>query len=451
MKIHFLCRLFGLACVLSLLGLPLGAPHLAAQESFDSEGFTKSFEKARAEALYSREIVPRSDLWALMARLQTATKQTVDAQKQRRAMYDYGMFASAILQNGEEEDYQKLIQIYQALPRDWWARQVMLVPLTNYWIRRELANLEKSGVPPALKIVASDEPLPPSLQAAPPDLQNAWRQYKAVSAAFNEIFKNAAAPQIGVQSNWPLFYDIAGDFFDDKMRNTPRFSSFVWSGGCGTGSEQLYDPQYHLLFASLLKEKRYEAAIGALFPLMTQGQGLMSSLQKEDDWKQRFLRWCGLDWEALFVGAALDNQVTLSELARYGTSRGAFLLIQMSRVPETAKNADYLKAIGAFIEPSTAGRVSPPTFPQSRDFRRLSKEPISDELQQMMLQILDDQIELGKGYNIKAAAEIVTQKARLESMAALHRLLQMPYGELREKAAQTLTDMGEKTQVAPLQ
>ena len=271
MKNRFLCRVLILSLLLAVPFLPFTAPDkvIAANqetESFDNEDFAKQFDKSVFAALYTREPQSQANLWLLMERLQKAFKQTRDSQKQRRAAVDYGYLATAILRQGGADDYQKLIQIYQTLPRDSWGRQVMIQPLSDYWIKQEITALKKSGQKLDLKITA-DAPLPSQLQAVTPELQNAWRQYKAFALAYEKtIEEKPGEGWVGAQSNWPLFYETAGDFFTGKTQNiVPRLADFRWGGWCGTGSEMLYAPKNRLLFASLLKERRYAPAIGALF------------------------------------------------------------------------------------------------------------------------------------------------------------------------------------------
>jgi hypothetical protein len=447
---------------------PEAAPVMATLkgESFDNDEFDKAFNHAIYSIKYNRNAPSSAALWALMERFQKALKNTKDAQKRSRAEFDYKYLTVAILKQGSDADYEKLIETYKALPGDSWGRRVMIEPLANYWIKREITALEKAGIRPTLATATNDELLDPALspeaketvkaavQAAGPRVQKGWRQYRFFAAALEEVASentnvSQGKSRVSVQETWPLFYGTADDFFAGKTQNmAPRLAAFQWGHWCGTGSEQFYDPKYRLLFATLLKERRYAPAIGALFRLMTWGgNGLWSD--PEDDWKQRFLSWCGVDWEALFAGAALEHQATLRELALYGSPQAAQLLVEMAAVPKITEHASYLQALAAFIEgsrlPTGYGSSS------SSDIKRRNQEPVPVEVQKQLLQVLGEQIQPGtKPYTLQTVTHLLVDKARPESKEALRRLLQMPYGELREKAALALRAMGEEAQAEPV-
>jgi hypothetical protein len=144
----------------------------------------------------------------------------------------------------------------------------------------------------------------------------------------------------------------------------------------------------------------------------------------------------------------LEHQATLRELAFYGSPQAPPLLVEMAAVPKITERANYLQALAAFIEGSglPSGYGS-----SSSDIKRRNQEPIPAEAQKRLLQILGEQIQPGtKSYTLQNATHLLVDKARPESKEALRRLLQMPYGELREKAALALRAMGEEVQVEPV-
>jgi hypothetical protein len=278
-------------------------------ESFDNDEFAKEFRYTIYSITHNRNVPSSAALWALMERLQKAIGHTKDAKKRSLAEFGYEYLSVAILKQGSDADYEELIEIYKALPGDSWGRRVMIEPLANYWIKREITALEKAGIRPTLATSTNDELLDPSLspevkaavQAAGPRVQKGWRQYRFFAAALEEVASekpnvSQGKSHVSVQESWPLFYSAVDDFFAGKTQNmAPRLASFRWGHWCGTGSDQFYGPKYRLLFATLLKERRYAPAIGSLFRLMTWGSNGLWGDPQEDDWKQRFLRWCGVD------------------------------------------------------------------------------------------------------------------------------------------------------------
>lgn len=461
----------GLSLMLVIMPPALAQPpsqNLPPLPSFDNEDFVKVFNKLVADLAFKNDGQNQEKLWKLMEQLQDAIQRTKDPQKKLRAEFEYSDITRSILRQGTNADYQKLIQIYKNLPADSYGKRLMIQPLLNFWIQSEIETLEKSGVHPTLQISTTTAPdvvvrevtylspevqkqIQEALRVVGPDVQRGWQQYKGVTAKFiAALDEKREVNSIGVQQNWSLLYDAASDFFDGKTQDlVPRLTRLKWGSWCGTRSEQFYDPKYRLLFATLLKEHRYEAAIGALFPLISHSDNWMESFEPNNDWKQRFLRWSGVEWEPLFAGASLEYQRTLDELARYGSPQAALLLAHMKDVPAINERDDYLIALAAFIMqgkvPTGYGRSS------SSDIRRQNIEPVPDEVQQQLLKILGDQIRPDtKPRSLQKVTHLLAEKARPESKEAFRRLLEMPYAELRETAALTLRAWGDDVKEQPL-
>lgn len=424
-------------------------PATAQENVLDDRQFERQLSGLLSQSRIGKAKLTQDELWAQMAQLEDRRKKAAN-QDEVHFVLAYSHLAETILANGTEQDYTRLLHIYRALPPAAWLHQSLLRPLSAFWITRELEQSGKTTPPSGVKLPLYEGPMPEHLQAATPELQDAWRRYKAFTTAFLAAVETPKeAGWLGVQQSWPLFYDVAGDVLEGKVGGAvPRLAQFQWGGWCGTGSDTLYEPQSRLLFMSLLRERRYAPAVGALFEMLKHPSFSYGSF---DDglWKRQFIGWCGADWEVLYAGAALDEKPTLGDLARHGSPLAARLLLQMAQLPKISERDDYLRAIAALIKPS--GLPTGYGTASSADIRRVAKEAIPAEIQQQLLGVLHNKVQPDAGLDsIEVLSHILVDLARPESKAALHRIMEMPYGKARERAALALRALGEEIAPVPV-
>ncbi len=169
---------------------------------------------------------------------------------------------------------------------------------------------------------------------------------------------------------------------------------FLWSGWCGTGSDSLSQPQSLAFFMALLNENRIAEAVGAAVNL--QSENPIVTRDGKVDARIAFLKKCGLDWETILAGAALESELSgrgflrdspyLPELAIFGSERAAGLLLEMARRSKPDMRETYVRALAAFI-PGNTDNVH---VGNSSDLRRQSAAPISDETKTRVLALLEE-------------------------------------------------------------
>lgn len=383
-----------------------------------------------------------AELWQLVDKLQKEHRKAgLEAEKNIQYVLLYPTLTELILQSHGPADFERLMDVYDALPADSYARRLMIEPLSAFLIEREIAALEEAKQPLQVPTPEFKRALPEQLKHASPTLENAWRTYRAVVASYDaELPRRQETKQISVQENWPLFHKLAAEIMRGRVDGAvARLTEFDWGGMCGTGSDQFYAPQQRLLFLTLLRERRYSAALGAVLKLNT----YRSFEDRPAQWRRTFIRLCGHNWEHLFAGAALDGQPTLGDLAKEGSAKAAEYLVQMGALPAMTERDDYMRAAAGFITGS--GLPTGYGTGSSADIRRTAP-PIPDEIQQQLLAILHAQVKPDASLQtIDTLSHILTDKARPESKAALDLILKMPYGQASARAALALTALGVPT------
>ena len=354
-----------------------------------------------------------------------------------------------ISQVGEEQDYQRLLRIYDTLPVDYWMQGVFFEALSQMWIRRELPALLKSAS--KVSVAPSPEPLPANLQGTASPLVGAWRLYRGVAIPFSARFSPAvqskaaepAIPKIEVQQSWPAFYKVISDFFHGRGQNTvEKIAAFEWGSWCGMGSEQLYAPRNRVLFMALCQQKRFDLALGAL---MAGADRSSFRGGAKVEWPQAFIAACGLDWETLYAGAVLDGGYRTEEMASQGGEISARLLEAMSTLPWIAGRDDYLKAVAAFVVPAPFSSGAMPEMVAG--LRLIGRPAVAPDQQKRLLEILHAQIKPQAGMRIaREVSSLLGELRRPESVEVLKRALKLPFSRVRYNAFQALKEMGQEVQ-----
>jgi len=357
-------------------------------------------------------------------------------------------------------DFKRLAAIYKAVPAGSFWRSVMLEPLSTLWIRNELAAITAENPHPIIPAVM-DRPLPAKLKRAPRELQKAWSAYRAVTAPFRKAFPvESNKPWIAFQENEPAFYSVMDDFFQDRTGGAvEKVYRFEWSGGCGTGSEQLYEPRSRMMFMALLRERRLKEAAGALFAISSRMSGQFASDKRDGNLQGDFLKLCGLDWEALYAGAILDREIEpqflmtdddlLGTLAAYGSPRGARLVGLLARRAAPDRQAAYIRSLALFISPGANGDEKASAI--NGEEGRTSREQIPPELQKELLQVIFSLMRSDAPLDtLKAGLDVCSQLHRVEAKETLHRLLKNPSSKIARQSATILNEMGENVPPPPL-
>lgn len=461
MKPHLLNRLRAPLLLLLLAQAPAVAQDIApAAEvekilTLDGDSFTKAVRKLSLG--YSKAVPALPELWRLMDKL-----EAVRAARPPRKATDfssdewsaYRAVTGAIGEAGGEADYARLLKIYDGLSFESRLHPTFFDVLSEMWIRREMALLQKS--PPKVAIAPSVAPLPAEIQGAAPPLAEAWRLYKGATAPFKARFAPSAEAgkqqdaKLDAQQNWPAFYKVIGDFLGGRSKDTvAQMAAFEWGGWCGTGSEQLYGPKHRTLFMALWKQGRYDLALGALMAGADYDRYLLRFRPQKQAWPEQFLAACGVPWEKLYAGATLDGQARTAEMAAYGSEQSARLLEVMAPLPTIVARRDYLQAVAAFVMPPP---FSWGPMPEVVAGGRLSSRPaVAPDLQKRLLEILHAQMRPDAGLQtLEDTSDLLKGLRRPESLDVLKSALKMPYNRVRQNASEALQLMGQKVEPLPV-
>lgn len=462
-------------CAPVLLALALAAPARAQNDTSDTpashdagiervlqlkgDDFDKSLQKLYIGYTKASPTLPalrrlldrlEAERTARKAAASPANSRGESADPFRELQLPHSNVVRLIADIGEDQDYKRLLQIYDSLPADYWMQGVFFDALSHMWFRRELPGLIKST--PKVSPPPSQEPLPANLQGAAPPLVEAWRLYKGVVAPFNARFAPSArqpdAPVIEAQQSWPAFYKVISDFFHGRGEDTvEKIAAFEWGGWCGTGSELLYGPRNRTLFMALCRQKRFDLALGALMAGADRERFRFGA--KKAEWPQSFIAACGLDWQVLYAGAVLDGGDRTPELAAQGGEESARLLELMSALPFITEREDYLKAVAAFVVPAPFASGGMPEMVAG--LRLVSSPQVAPERQQRLLEILHAQMKPDVGLRtVDAASHLLRDLRRPESAEVLKLALKSPYSRVRDNAFRALAEMGHKVEAPPV-
>ena len=377
-------------------------------------------------------------------------EQQTDKDESIESLLATQYLASAILKYGSNEDYQKLLNLYDMVPLESRRQSPLLDALSTFWIKRELTKVFSEGKPKKIAFDKSDFTLPPQLANTSAELKNAWMTYREIIANYEanlETYKDEK--WIYTQNSWPTFYGAIAEFLHGKKDSTiGKMIQFEWGGWCGTGSDMLLTPKTRTIWMAFLKERNYPMALGALLSYMNQGNRMMLNADEDFLWQKQFIEWFGLDWETLLVGAVLDGHAEyLRFLGTQGSQKTAQYLSLMGSLPMDGwTRQTYLRSVAAFITPGCV--VGNYGTGSSADITRQAKDEIPQETQKELLDILTGQVNSDVDSNMMdIVSHLLTPLCRPEAKDALNKILQSPYTEPRKRAVIALQALGEKVEI----
>lgn len=256
-----------------------------------------------------------------------------------------------ILSRGGEDDYQKLLYRSSTLARDSMTLSEYLNGLSRHWVDREMKAIFAETKPDMVKFQPTSELIPEHLASASDEMKQAWRAYRSVMLAFDEHLKQHGASKISAQKNLAGFNGVIAKFLLGEQQDTVKaIAPYVYGGMCGTGSQRIIVPKNRTVVMSLLQQRRYDLAVGALLKY------------KQEDWNRelqelfvldrQFFDYVGLDWQMLYVGAVLNGHYNyLNELAEFGSLKTIELLLSMRDLPSVGSNRQYLNIVARFNKP----------------------------------------------------------------------------------------------------
>jgi hypothetical protein len=379
----------------------------------------------------------------------------VDFEQAWPRMRQCGEAAREIVSLGNDDDRERLWSVFDELPEASPWRGDVIDAFLDWHLHNSLARLAGEPVAARTPPPVSDAELPEFLQAAPRDLQDAWRLYDVLGRAYAKMRdQHGSNEAITFQSNQPVFQRAIADFLRGRtsVAQTVRdVSRFEWGGWCGTGSGMLYAPQSKTLLIAFLQLGQYEQALAASAGLETWSFGNEQAVVR---WDRRLLAAAGIDWEPVYIGGVVAGEAALAEtLASHGSEGGARQLLSAAlALDEAVANRregapDYgdqlLWPLAALVESS--GSCPGEATLNSREVQRAADAPpVGGDVQEGVLELLAEKVGPGAALpEADAASHLLLQRCRPESRAAFRAMLRSPYGQLRQRGAIGLRGLGE--------
>jgi hypothetical protein len=343
-------------------------------------------------------------------------------------------------------------------------RSVVFWLLSDRWIERQLARLQKDPAGPPL-CPEFQGTVPDHIQALSPECVEAWKEAARLNAWVSLVPASGAAPP---QGNWKRQHsdldspDFAAAF--DRFFTAPaelsiaEFSRFYSNriAFCGTGSEEMHKVRRRMLLMLHLRDRNLPAAVRASFHDRSGFGSLVSAWRGVESGGFEILELCGLNWEKLFSSALLPigdrkdlgdiHSFSATELlADRGSNFGGKVLLatqkwQLQREPgrksasTSSEGVRYVdaRAIGRFITP---GVVPPGSRPE------IAPEIRNELVHVLIAELARERNPNSLGYVIFTLGEL----KRPELKEVIRPYVDSRFHEVADRAATAMTSLGEDT------
>jgi hypothetical protein len=363
--------------------------------------------------------------------------------------------AATITRVGTDADRNRLLSLFDDLPEDSPMAEDMLGALLDQHVESALAALAAQApgqASVATAAVAVDADMPDYFREAPEDLQEAWRLYQGVAQAGQERWQTPSADEmIEFQWNEPAFHRDLTTLLRGQASPTESIhdlTRFTWVGQCGMGSDRMSEPRAKALLIASLQLGQVDRALAASGGI---GEEMIGPQEGTARWDRRLLTAAGIDWERFGLGAAMSGPSNLVfDLARYGSNRTARSLLAAVRflgiVREEAPDSSWeqlLWPLSVFVEGTHS--CTQEGVESLRGLHRDPRaEPIADDLQEEILDLLAENVGPGAGrQEAETASNLLVELSRPESRPAFRTMLRSPYDEVRRSGAIGLRALGE--------
>ncbi len=345
--------------VLLLAILPVGqaSDPLPADELLKLEGaaFVEAAETASYQFYGDRRPYTAAEVIAVADRLVPDVRSSGDPEK--RGLSPFSTYFVTACQVAGEEQLPALIEIYARLHPASFEKFHVLFPLASRLIAREAAAIraERSGA----RMHGAAPPVPEGLNAAPRQLQEAWRTYRRAQAAFEQAFP-PPAEVVDVSANEKSFYKLVEDALAGATGRYDEVMQFGWTGANCLGVTDTEDAQNLAVLLMLLRERRLDEAVGAALRVVGT-EGSTSSPEAIAGGIVQLLEACGVDWQTIFAGAQAERESRdyymfgtgrpyVDALGTYGSESGALLVHQLARLAKPEGRASYVSLFDSWIE-----------------------------------------------------------------------------------------------------
>lgn len=311
------------------------------------------------------------------------------------SMNPFGSFFAAACEKANDKQLDKLLALYRRLEPNTFEKSYMLPALAGRILAREVARM------PAQHLQWPDDEgitVPARLEPASKELQDAWRTFQRAQVAFNKAFpesKKERSETIEVSANERSFYNLISDVLSGATGKEEEVRAFGWTGANCLNITDTEDAQDMALLLMLLHEGRMNEAIGAALRVA----GTTGSTSKPEACAKpvtELLERCGLDWEEIFAGGQLEEEMKgwgetrkppyLAALVQYASPRAASFIRALAHFTKPENREPYVAAFSGWIQKTAKSarcvdtEISQELGITGSDFRVVKKMPVEVQI-----------------------------------------------------------------------
>ena len=361
------------------------------------QAFYKTLDDYHTESAISR--CSFHDLAHLIVRMQREFPHWPDWPDRSPRISAFWTVFQAACRSASVESFPELTDLLIKTPDD------LFLEGFEYYIVRwyDVKGSSIAGNLPGMKFEPFSGPVPEHLKAASPDLQAAWRSYRAAIAPFDALDPYGLREDDILPPDKPkkrkvariAFVDHSGRYMntvrrmllaEDSTGFANKIAAFHWAGsdwqGCGMGPMGFHRSHKCVLCMALLREQRPEV-VGAAFGVEL-GENEPAVLV-------RLLQRIGLDWELVFVGASAEdsdragsyNYYTrfAGEVAAHGSVHGVRLVLDLARIAKFENRKSFVSDLESRLRSSAA---------PDQDHHPSEQVPLPDDLKAEIRKIVQD-------------------------------------------------------------
>jgi hypothetical protein len=330
-----------------------------------------------------------------------------------------------------KEDIAALVDIFAAYPAEDFGKGDLFCPLAGRWL--ELHCPERFS------------PMPPPISE---DIQE-----KVSNQTSDDQPENRIAYEFHRKEYWETVTRLLRG---DIKAGSEELPHYVWGSWCGTGSDSFYKPHTLATIIAAVSENKWSEAIPFILNATKISSpnaiarvlivGVPNPVQTVLD------RLSYINKQPTDDRSAINTQALLAILLRIpDESRVKKLIEFLPTTPMTARS-DYFAALAKFV-PTGASYESDATFGESwggNSLDQVEAVPVNADEARIALQALCAQASPDLGVDAaQALAQIFENKRQLESIPALHKLLDHPSALVASSAQKALKNLGEEAVVPP--
>ena len=386
---------------------------------------------------YERSPAELPTLWGLLNAIQDSGRFSADETKEQ-LRYQEREIAARLRAIVRDLDDKTLLGLARGDGKTRGEMPFLREPVMQRWIEKEVAKILRE---PKRATTFPDDPPPlPEYFAYGERPAAEMRECARAASPFLRLLDAAAKTKRGIYAETDDYSKFEAQVWRGGRKGlADELLRFSWDSWCGTGADGFFQAQTEAVLLSLLRERRIAEALGASLRLRPNLFWLHEPGKPLERWRYDLANYCGFDPETLLL--VMDHK---DLLAANGSERGARAMLLAVRAKlekkESVFSSDW-QQLAAFLPPGLALKYDP-----GSDVREQLPAPLQQEILATLEEALRDDLPLRVlDENLAVFADL----QRLETKAALHRVLARPSHRFAEKAARVLRAMGEDIPIIP--